>query len=198
LGWLLLAAGKITEELRLAPKTWTSPAPRDHHHAANPIPPHSHLVTRNSPSSNLKSRAIDTTATTALDSDLFPGPHNVFYRGECKPASAMKRQPNRARERDVVYWRPQEECSSDASPFQVLRWGALAFGVFYGFSHQTAISSRDKIAAAKHEYERKENLINQAKAAWAQKNAPKGQGNGGKSRALLLNQDGDQALGIAH
>jgi hypothetical protein len=102
------------------------------------------------------------------------------------------------RKRDVVYRRPQEECSSDASPFQVLRWGALAFGVFYGFSHQTAISSRDKIAAAKHEYERKENLINQAKAAWAQKNAPKGQGNGGKSRALLLNQDGDQALGIAH
>ena len=60
----------------------------------------------------------------------------------------------------------------------VLRWGALAFGVFYGFSHQTAISSRDKIAAAQHEYERKEKLINQAKAAWAQKNAPKGQGNG--------------------
>jgi hypothetical protein len=90
-GWLL--AGKITEELRLAPKTWTSPAPRDHHHAANPIPPHLHFVTRRSQSSNLKSRAIDTTATTALHSDLFPGSHNVFYRGECKPSSAMSASP---------------------------------------------------------------------------------------------------------
>ena len=70
--------------------------------------------------------------------------------------------------------------------FQVLRWGALAFGVFYGFSHQTAISSKDKIAAAKHEYERKEKLIQQAKAAWAQKNAPKGSGSGCKCYDLLL------------
>lgn len=62
--------------------------------------------------------------------------------------------------------------------FQVLRWGALAFGVFYGFSHQAAITTKDKVAASKHEYERKEKLINEAKAAWAQKNAPKGQGNG--------------------
>ncbi|KAL1582424.1 hypothetical protein WHR41_08933 [Cladosporium halotolerans] len=60
----------------------------------------------------------------------------------------------------------------------VLRWGALAFGVFYGFTHQTAISSRDKIAAEKHEYERKEKLISDAKAAWAKKNAPPGQGSG--------------------
>jgi len=62
--------------------------------------------------------------------------------------------------------------------FQVLRWGALAFGVFYGFSHQAAITTRDKVAASKHDYERKEKLINEAKAAWAQKNAPKGQGSG--------------------
>lgn len=65
--------------------------------------------------------------------------------------------------------------------FQVLRWGALAFGVFYGFTHQTAISSRDKIAAEKHDYERKEKLISDAKAAWAKKNAPAGQSSGCKS-----------------
>lgn len=69
--------------------------------------------------------------------------------------------------------------------FQVLRWGALVFGVFYGFSHQTAISAQDKIAASKHEYERKEKLISQAKAAWAQKNAPKGQSNGCKCHTIL-------------
>lgn len=80
--------------------------------------------------------------------------------------------------------------------FQVLRWGALAFGVFYGFSHQTAITSKDKIAAAKHEYERKEKLIEQAKAAWAQKNAPKGQGSGCKCYTLLRSRNG--RLGIGH
>ncbi|KAM0714892.1 hypothetical protein Q7P37_009357 [Cladosporium fusiforme] len=60
----------------------------------------------------------------------------------------------------------------------VLRWGALTFGVFYGFTHQTALSSRDKIAAEKHDYERKEKLISDAKAAWAKKNAPAGSGSG--------------------
>lgn len=65
--------------------------------------------------------------------------------------------------------------------FQVLRWGALAFGVFYGFTHQTAITSRDKISAEKHEYERKEKLIREAKAAWAKKTAPVGQSSGCKS-----------------
>ncbi|KAH9845710.1 F1F0-ATP synthase subunit E [Teratosphaeria destructans] len=54
----------------------------------------------------------------------------------------------------------------------VLRWGALVFGVFYGFSHQTAISSRDKAAHAQHEYKKKETLIKQAKAEWAKKSAP--------------------------
>ena len=75
--------------------------------------------------------------------------------------------------------------------FQVLRWGALVFGVFYGFSHQTAITAQDKIAASKHEYERKEKLISQAKAAWAQKNAPKGQSNGCKSRTILSSKSGN-------
>ncbi|KAK6441210.1 F1F0 ATP synthase subunit e, mitochondrial [Oleoguttula sp. CCFEE 5521] len=54
----------------------------------------------------------------------------------------------------------------------VLRWGALVFGVFYGFSHQTAISTKDKLTADKHEYERKQKLIADAKAAWQRKNAP--------------------------
>lgn len=55
---------------------------------------------------------------------------------------------------------------------QVLRWGALVFGVFYGFSHQSAISSRDRTAHAQHEYERKESLIKQARQAWQDKTNP--------------------------
>ncbi|RMZ04971.1 hypothetical protein D0860_06137 [Hortaea werneckii] len=54
----------------------------------------------------------------------------------------------------------------------VLRWGALAFGVFYGFSHQSAINSRDRSAHAQHEYERKEKLIQQARDEWQRKTQP--------------------------
>ncbi|EME49370.1 hypothetical protein DOTSEDRAFT_119772, partial [Dothistroma septosporum NZE10] len=56
---------------------------------------------------------------------------------------------------------------------QVLRWGALVFGVFYGFSHQQAITSRDKAAAAQHEWDRKQNLINEAKKQFAEKHSKK-------------------------
>ncbi|TKA31686.1 hypothetical protein B0A50_01764 [Salinomyces thailandicus] len=59
-----------------------------------------------------------------------------------------------------------------SSGVNVLRWGALAFGVFYGFSHQTAISSRDKTAHAQHEYSRKEKLIQQAREEWQRKSQP--------------------------
>lgn len=68
---------------------------------------------------------------------------------------------------------------------QALRWGALVFGIFYGFSHQQTITSRDKSAAVKHEYDRKQKLIDQAKAEFAKKNAPPGSvtaGGGGRSR----------------
>lgn len=56
---------------------------------------------------------------------------------------------------------------------QVLRWSALGLGVFYGLYHQTAINSSDKTAALNKEYERKQQLIDQARAAYAKKNAPK-------------------------
>lgn len=56
---------------------------------------------------------------------------------------------------------------------QVLRWSALGLGVFYGLYHQTAISSAEKMEAAKKDYERKQYLIDQARAAYAEKKAPK-------------------------
>lgn len=55
---------------------------------------------------------------------------------------------------------------------QVLRWGALVFGVFYGFSHQSSISARDRNAKIRHEYEHKQKLIDQAKSEWKKKTSP--------------------------
>jgi F-type H+-transporting ATP synthase subunit e len=55
----------------------------------------------------------------------------------------------------------------------------LTFGVFYGFTHQSAIFAREKSAAAHHEYERKSKLIDNAKAAYAEKTSPK-KGDGGE------------------
>jgi len=63
---------------------------------------------------------------------------------------------------------------------QVLRWSALVFGVFYGFSHQNAIYSKEKITATKHEWERKEQLIDQAKAEWKKRQDPSSQKSGGE------------------
>ncbi|KAK4079848.1 hypothetical protein Trihar35433_953 [Trichoderma harzianum] len=54
----------------------------------------------------------------------------------------------------------------------VLRWSALAFGVFYGFSHQRTITTTQRAQHAQHEYEQKQKLIDQAKAEYAKKNAP--------------------------
>ena len=75
--------------------------------------------------------------------------------------------------------------------FQVLRWGALVLGVFYGFSHQSAIHSQDKKAAAQHAWDRKEKIIIDAKAAWAEKQAPPqpegaAGGSGGESYVRVL------------
>lgn len=62
---------------------------------------------------------------------------------------------------------------------QVLRWGALVTGVFYGFTHQSAIRSSDKKAAEKHDWERKVKLIDDAKAEYKRKSEPQS-GDGGK------------------
>ena len=40
-------------------------------------------------------------------------------------------------------------------------------GVFYGFSHQRTITSSQKAEHAKHEYTKKQSLIDQAKAEYA-------------------------------
>ncbi|KAK3185390.1 F1F0 ATP synthase subunit e, mitochondrial [Lecanicillium sp. MT-2017a] len=54
----------------------------------------------------------------------------------------------------------------------VLRWSALAVGVFYGFSHQRTITATQKAEHNQHEYEKKQKLIDQAKAEYAKKKNP--------------------------
>ncbi|CAK7212068.1 F1F0 ATP synthase subunit e, mitochondrial [Sporothrix bragantina] len=61
---------------------------------------------------------------------------------------------------------------SSSAGVNVLRYSALGLGVFYGFYHQRKITSSDKAAAAKAEYEHKQHLINQAKAEYNKKNNP--------------------------
>lgn len=55
---------------------------------------------------------------------------------------------------------------------QVLRYTALALGVFYGFTHQRSITQAQKAEAAKQEYEHKQKLIEQAKAEYAKAKQP--------------------------
>jgi len=55
---------------------------------------------------------------------------------------------------------------------QVLRYSALALGVFYGFYHQRTITSTQKLAAEKKAYEHKQSLIEQAKAEYTKSKQP--------------------------
>lgn len=59
-------------------------------------------------------------------------------------------------------------------------------GVFYGFSHQSAIRSSDKKAAAQHDWDKRVKLIDDAKAEYAKKNAPPGQGDGGECDSSVV------------
>ncbi|KAF9894246.1 hypothetical protein FE257_007748 [Aspergillus nanangensis] len=55
----------------------------------------------------------------------------------------------------------------------VLRYSALVAGLVYGVYHQSSITSSAKQADAQREYARQERLIEQAKAEWKKKTAPK-------------------------
>lgn len=58
------------------------------------------------------------------------------------------------------------------SQLQVLRYSALVAGLVYGVYHQSSLNSQTRHAEAHREYERKANLIEQAKAEWKKKTAP--------------------------
>ncbi|KAI8629359.1 ATP synthase E chain-domain-containing protein [Xylariaceae sp. FL1651] len=62
--------------------------------------------------------------------------------------------------------------SSSTSGVNVLRYSALAFGIFYGFTHQRSITASQRAAAAKRDYEHKQHLIDQAKAEYSRSKNP--------------------------
>ncbi|KKY31682.1 putative mitochondrial f0 subunit e [Diaporthe ampelina] len=61
---------------------------------------------------------------------------------------------------------------SATSGVNVLRYSALTFGVFYGFSHQRSINASNRVASEKREYEHKQQLIQKAKEEFAKKKNP--------------------------
>ncbi|KAK4545637.1 hypothetical protein LTR36_002590 [Oleoguttula mirabilis] len=69
--------------------------------------------------------------------------------------------------------------ASTGTGVNVLRWGAMVFGVFYGLSHQTSLSSQAKASAAQHDYDRKAKLIDQAKAEFKKQTTPQDSKTGG-------------------
>lgn len=68
---------------------------------------------------------------------------------------------------------------------QVLRWSALAFGVFYGFSHQRTITATQKAQHDKHEWDQKQKLIDQAKAEYAKLKKPAAPASGDECTSKL-------------
>ncbi|KAK2610517.1 hypothetical protein N8I77_003942 [Diaporthe amygdali] len=75
---------------------------------------------------------------------------------------------------------------SATSGVNVLRYSALAFGVFYGFSHQRSINAANRVASEKRDYEHKQQLIQKAKEEYARKKnpAPLGSATGGREYRL--------------
>ncbi|SPN97182.1 related to F1F0-ATP synthase subunit E [Cephalotrichum gorgonifer] len=61
---------------------------------------------------------------------------------------------------------------SGSAGVNVLRYTALGLGVLYGFTHQRKITAAQNAAAAQHEYEHKQSLINQAKSEYAKIHNP--------------------------
>ncbi|CAO3658388.1 unnamed protein product [Umbelopsis vinacea] len=59
----------------------------------------------------------------------------------------------------------------NASFVNVGRWSALGLGVLYGFTHNRSLQKLEAENKIKHEYERKERLIDQARAEYVKLNA---------------------------
>lgn len=84
---------------------------------------------------------------------------------------------------------------------QVLRYSALLFGAFYGFTHQRTLNANAKAAHAQHEYHHQEDLIKQAKKAWAEKQLPPDQrakGDGGMYILFCTRAASDKSLVITN
>ncbi|KAI1503256.1 ATP synthase subunit E [Biscogniauxia marginata] len=74
---------------------------------------------------------------------------------------------------------------SSTSGVNVLRYSALALGVFYGFTHQRSITAAQKAATAERDYKHKQQLIEQARAEYTKSKTPQA----ASSEKSGLNQD---------
>ena len=79
-----------------------------------------------------------------------------------------------------------------------MRWSALGLGIFYGFTHQRAITASQRAEHAQHEYEKKEKLIQQAKAEFAKKKNPTSGDDGTSYPMSLQSFSGNWQRHIAH
>ncbi|KAK3382437.1 ATP synthase E chain-domain-containing protein [Lasiosphaeria ovina] len=79
--------------------------------------------------------------------------------------------------------------SSSKAGVNVLRYSALGLGIFYGFYHQRTISSTQKTAAAQRNYQHKQQLIDQAKEAYAKSKQPASAVAASTTTSGGLNQD---------
>lgn len=74
---------------------------------------------------------------------------------------------------------------------QVLRYSALVFGIFYGFSHQRTITAQNHASHIQAEWRHKEDLIQKAKLEWKKKQNPQSfKGDDGTLNAMVVNLAG--------
>ncbi|KAH6638171.1 ATP synthase E chain-domain-containing protein [Boeremia exigua] len=78
----------------------------------------------------------------------------------------------------------------------VLRWSALATGLFYGAYTQLSISARERVQAEQKAYSNKESLIRQAKAEWAKTHPQEQPAASAKANSQDPNADLNAVLGI--
>jgi F-type H+-transporting ATP synthase subunit e len=80
---------------------------------------------------------------------------------------------------------------------KVLRYTALAAGVFYGLSHQRSITATQKDSAIRQEYEQRQRLIDQAKAEYAKRKNP-ASANTGSCPGLYLIPNRGRLVAASH
>ena len=80
----------------------------------------------------------------------------------------------------------------------MLRWSALAVGIFYGFSHQRSITAQNHAAHAQAEWKHKEDLIQKAKLEWKKKQNPGAFAKGDDGGMLRTSDSTARTLGDAN
>lgn len=72
---------------------------------------------------------------------------------------------------------------------QILRYGALGGGVFYGWTHQSTLTAKSKLIQAERERVHHNHLVEKAHEEYLKRKEPK-VANGGESIIFLVNRPG--------